>query len=135
MGDRREEGESVSTQADHLEGCVSVLGEFLEETGALCAMIFDRGGERVAERGVAGSTDLTAIGALAAGAYASTEELARLIGEREFSVLFHQGEQDHLLVTLVDEGHLLLVVFDDRTTVGLVRMCAKAVAARLSALL
>ena len=125
----------MSTETRQLDGCSVVLGEFLEETGALCAVIFDRGGQRVAERGVAGSTDLTAIGALAAGAYASTEELARLIGEREFSVLFHQGEQDHLLVTLIDEGHLLLVVFDDRTTVGLVRMCAKAVAARLTVLL
>jgi predicted regulator of Ras-like GTPase activity (Roadblock/LC7/MglB family) len=115
--------------------CDALLRDFLRESGALCVVVFDRGGYRLASQGVAHNVDVAAIGALAAGAYASTEEMARLIGEREFSVLFHQGERDHLLVTLIDDAHLLLVVFDERTTVGLVRMCAKSSASQLTTVL
>jgi predicted regulator of Ras-like GTPase activity (Roadblock/LC7/MglB family) len=130
-----EESDGMTIDGEPTHSTDGVLRDFLHETAALCAVVFDRSGTRIAGQGLAGNIDLAAIGSLAAGAYASTEQMARLIGEREFSVLFHQGEHEHLLVTLVDENHLLLVVFDDRTTIGLVRVAAKASARQLSAIL
>jgi predicted regulator of Ras-like GTPase activity (Roadblock/LC7/MglB family) len=111
---------------EQITACDGVLAEFLGESGALAVLVFDRAGTAVTARGETRDIDVTTLGALATGAYASTEELAKLIGEREFSVLFHQGDREHLLVTPIDATHLLLVIFDERTTVGLVRMSAKA---------
>jgi len=47
------------------------------------------------------------------------------LGESEFSVLFHEGKRDNILVSLVGERSILGVVFDDRTTIGMVRLYVK----------
>ena len=66
-----------------------------------------------------------------AGSFASTAEIARLVGELEFSVLFHQGKKDHIHMNLVGERTILAVVFDDRTTIGMVRLYAREAAEEL----
>lgn len=112
-----------------------LLGDFLRDSGALCGVILDRGGNRITSQGLTHGVDLTSMAALAAGAFASTKELAKLIGETEFSVLFQQGKKEHLLVSPIDAEHLLLVVFDDHTPVGLVHSYAKENVTRLAAVL
>jgi predicted regulator of Ras-like GTPase activity (Roadblock/LC7/MglB family) len=65
------------------------------------------------------------LAALLAGSFASTKEIARLVGESEFSVLFHQGKKDHIHMSLIGDRSIMAVVFDDRTTIGMVRLYAK----------
>lgn len=82
----------------------------------------------------AGSTDdfdMQAVSALVAGSYAATREMARLLGEEEFSVLFHQGKKDNIQLTLVGDRTILATVFDERTTIGMVRLYAKEAADKL----
>ncbi len=67
-----------------------------------------------------------------AGSFASTKEIARLVGEPEFSVLFHQGKKDHIHMSIVGERSILVVIFDDRTTIGMVRLYAKETATELA---
>jgi predicted regulator of Ras-like GTPase activity (Roadblock/LC7/MglB family) len=81
-----------------------------------------------------GSTDdfdMQAVAALVAGSYAATREMARLLGEKEFSVLFHQGRRDNIQLTLVGDRTILATVFDERTTIGMVRLYAKEAAEKL----
>jgi len=83
----------------------------------------------------AGSTedfDMQAVSALVAGSYAATREMARLLGEEEFSVLFHQGRKDNIQLTLIGDRTILATVFDERTTIGMVRLYAKEASERLS---
>ena len=83
----------------------------------------------------AGSTedfDTQAVSALVAGSYAATREMARLLGEEEFSVLFHQGRKDNIQLTLVGDRTILATVFDERTTIGMVRLYAKETSEKLS---
>ena len=68
---------------------------------------------------------------LLAGSFASTKEISRLVGEPEFSVLFHQGKKDHIHMSLVGERSILVVIFDERTTIGMVRLYARETAAEL----
>ena len=85
----------------------------------------------------AGSTedfDLQAVSALVAGSYAATREMARLLGEEEFSVLFHQGRKDSVQLTLVGDRTILATVFDERTTIGMVRLYAKEASQKLDQL-
>lgn len=82
----------------------------------------------------AGSTDdfdMQAVAALVAGSYAATREMARLLGEDEFSVLFHQGKKDNVQLTLVGDRTILATVFDERTTIGMVRLYAKEASEKL----
>jgi hypothetical protein len=57
------------------------------------------------------------------------------VGENEFTVLFHQGETDSIHNVLVDDDTILCVIFDDRTTIGMVRLYAKTAAQEMSATL
>ena len=83
----------------------------------------------------AGSTedfDMQAVSALVAGSYAATREMARLLGEDEFSVLFHQGKRDNIQLTLIGDRTILATVFDERTTIGMVRLYAKEASEKLT---
>ena len=88
----------------------------------------------VTKAGSTGDIDLQSVSALVAGAYAATREMARLLGEDEFSVLFHQGKKDSIQLTLVGERTILATVFDERTTIGMVRLYAKEASEKLDSI-
>jgi len=71
------------------------------------------------------SVDTTSLASLTAGNIAATSGLAQLLGEKEFSVLFHEGEKDHLHISLVARRGILVVLFDSRSSLGLVRLRVK----------
>lgn len=101
------------------------LKRLLKGSEAKCALLVDKDGHLVTRQGFTQSLDTTSLAALLAGSFASTREIARLVGEPEFSVLFHQGKRDHIHMSLVGDRSILVVVFDDRTTIGMVRLYAK----------
>ncbi len=101
------------------------LGRLIRDAQAKCVLLVDKDGHLITRQGFTQSLDTTALAALLAGSFASTREIARLVGEPEFSVLFHQGKKDHIHITLVGERTILAVIFDDRTTIGMVRLYAK----------
>lgn len=101
------------------------LQVFLGESGAAEALLIDRSGQLLAMDGIARALDTVSISALAAAAFSSTGAMAQLLGETEFTVLFHEGVKQSIHVSTVDEEAILLAIFDDRTTVGMVRLFAK----------
>jgi len=107
------------------------LAEFMREAEVKCVLLVGRDGMEIAKHGFTQSLDTASLAALAAGAYASTRELARLVGEKEFSVMFHQGRTDHIHVSTVGDKAIMVALFDDRTTVGLVRLCAQEAGAKI----
>ncbi len=108
-----------------------LLSKLITEAEAKCALLVDKDGRLVTRQGFTNTLDTTALGALLAGSFASTKEIAHLVGEPEFSVLFHQGKKDHIHINLVGERSILVVIFDDRTTIGMVRLYSKDVTARI----
>ncbi len=109
----------------------AALLRMIKRAEAKCALLVDKDGHLITRQGFTQTLDTTALSALLAGSFASTKEIARLVGEPEFSVLFHQGQKDHIHVSLVGERCILAVVFDDRTTIGMVRLYAKETGDRL----
>jgi predicted regulator of Ras-like GTPase activity (Roadblock/LC7/MglB family) len=107
------------------------LKRLLKGSEAKCALLVDKDGHLVTRQGFTQSLDTTSLAALLAGSLASTREIARLVGEPEFSVLFHQGKRDHIHMSLVGDRSILVVVFDDRTTIGMVRLYAKEASTEL----
>jgi len=108
-----------------------VLRTLLIESQSKCGLLINHDGSLLCQQGEVGSMDVTSLAALAAAGFAATQEMARLIGEPEFSVLFHQGEHEHIYVSLVGDEALMMMVFDDRTTIGLVRVLSKEACKKL----
>jgi predicted regulator of Ras-like GTPase activity (Roadblock/LC7/MglB family) len=113
----------------------AALLRMIKKAEAKCALLVDKDGHLITRQGFTQTLDTTALSALLAGSFASTKEIARLVGEPEFSVLFHQGKKDHIHVSIVGERCILAVVFDDRTTIGMVRLYAKETGDRLKEIL
>jgi len=101
------------------------LLQMLKQSEAKCAILVDADGKCLAKKGFTQNIDTDALAALIAGSFASTRAMATLVGETDFSVLFHQGEKDHIHNILVDNDTILTVIFDDRTTIGMVRLYSK----------
>ncbi len=54
------------------------------------------------------------------------------MGEKEFSTLFHEGTKDNLHISLVADRVILVVIFDSRSSLGLVRLRVKKCAEQLN---
>jgi predicted regulator of Ras-like GTPase activity (Roadblock/LC7/MglB family) len=120
---------------EEIERIEKILNRLIRNSQAKCALLVDKDGHLITRQGFTHSLDTTALAALLAGSFASTKEIARLVGEPEFSVLFHQGKKDHIHICLVGERSILAVIFDDRTTIGLVRLYAKEASEELTTIL
>ena len=112
-----------------------VLERLMADAGCAAALLIGRGGESLAAAGAARALDMVSVAALAAGGFSSTAPLAQLLGEREFSVLIHEGVRQSLHVSVVDDATILIAVFDERTTLGMVRVFAREAANKLAAIL
>ncbi len=99
-----------------------VLARLLSSASATFVLLVHKDGNLLANQGYTKSFDTTSLAALAAGSYAATRAIAQMIGESEFTVLFHKGKLDNIHISLVDEDCILVLVFDDRTNPGLVRL-------------
>ncbi|MGH7306327.1 MAG: roadblock/LC7 domain-containing protein [Candidatus Rokuibacteriota bacterium] len=99
-----------------------ILTHFLRESGAAEALLIDRGGQLMAMDGGSPTLDAVSISALAAAAFSSTAAMAQLLGEPEFTVLYHEGTRRSIHVSTVDDEAIMVAIFDERTTVGMVRL-------------
>jgi predicted regulator of Ras-like GTPase activity (Roadblock/LC7/MglB family) len=112
----------------------TALERLLGDAGGAAALLIDRGGDCLASSGAVAATDLTAVAALAASTLGAGVSLARLLGEAEFSVLSLEGAAVGVHLSAVDERAILLVIFDERTTVGMVRVFAREATTRIAAI-
>ncbi len=110
------------------------LREFLSRSKSKAAMLVDKDGHLITQEGSTEQMDTDTISALVAGCFAATREMARILGEEEFSALFHQGRKDNLQLSLVGTRTILGVLFDDTTTIGMVRLYAAETARKLTSL-
>ena len=101
------------------------LKKLRQEANARAIFLIDKNGQQIAAAGEVDQFDTTSLASLTAGNVAATDGLAKLIGEREFSVLFHEGKRDHIHISIVAKRAILLVIFDDRSSLGLVRLRVK----------
>lgn len=100
----------------------SVCDWLCRESNARVVFVIDKNGQLIAASGDTERLDSTSLASLVAGEIAATGGLAKLMGEKEFSTLFHEGERDHLHISLVAGRVILVVIFDSRTSLGLVRL-------------
>ena len=101
------------------------LQAFLRESNARCALLVDRTGQLVATVGEQPHFDPTTFATLTAADFSANDQLAKMIGEAEFASLVHQGEKESMFLADVARRVILVVLFDQRATLGLVKLKAK----------
>lgn len=101
------------------------MNALLKESNARCALLVDRAGQLLANAGEQLSFDPAAFASLTAADFSANDQLAKMIGEPEFASLFHQGEKESMYLADVARRVILVVLFDQRTTVGMVRLRVK----------
>jgi predicted regulator of Ras-like GTPase activity (Roadblock/LC7/MglB family) len=125
---------SWSFTEDDFGAITKSLERFLFDSNARCALIVDRTGQLVATVGEKPKFDPTAFATLTAADFSANDQLAKLIGENDFNSLFHQGEKESMYLADVARRVILVVLFDNRTTLGLVRLKMKQTVDELSKL-
>jgi predicted regulator of Ras-like GTPase activity (Roadblock/LC7/MglB family) len=103
----------------------TVIERLTRDANAKGIYIVDKAGQLIGEAGEMQGIDSTSLASLTAGCIAATGGLAKIVGEEEFPVHFHQGQRDNLHITLVGQRMILVVVFDERSSLGLVRLRVK----------
>ena len=112
----------------------AVLDKLLREANAKVIFLVDKNGQLISGVGDTERFDTTSLASLTAGNIAATGGLAKLIGEKEFSILFHEGEKDNLHISIVASRVILVVLFDTRSSLGLVRLRVKKASEELAAI-
>ena len=112
----------------------AVLARLRMDSSAKVIFLVDKDGQEIAAQGEMGNLDTTSLASLAAGNVAATGGIAQLIGEKEFPTLSHEGERESIHISVI--GRLLLiVVFDDRSSLGLVKLRSKQVSQQISTMI
>ncbi|MHC4849462.1 MAG: roadblock/LC7 domain-containing protein, partial [Planctomycetota bacterium] len=110
----------------------ATLRGFLSRAKAASAFLVDKDGHLITREGMDERIDIDSICGLVAGAFAATKQMALILGENTFLNLFHQGKRANIQVTLVGDRTILAVVFDDSTTIGMVRLYLAEAASTLT---
>ncbi len=125
---------SWSFTEDDFGAITKSLDRFLIDCNARCALLVDRTGQLVATVGERPSFDPTAFATLTAADFSANDQLAKLIGEKDFNSLFHQGEKESMYLADIARRVILVVLFDNRTTLGMVRLKLRHTVGELSQL-
>src|SRR5512140_1685117 len=108
-----------------------ICDRLTRDANAKVVFLVDKNGQLIASSGQAQNLDTTSLASLTAGNVAAMGGLAKLIGESEFPMQFHQGNQLSLLSAIVGSRVVLVVIFDNRTSQGLVQLRVKKASAEL----
>jgi predicted regulator of Ras-like GTPase activity (Roadblock/LC7/MglB family) len=111
------------------------LHKLMSDTSATSVMLLDKSGQVITTQGARTRQNATALGALLAGTFSSSRQVAELLGEKDFRTIFQQGVNENIFTTMVEEQWLLVIVFDKLTHIGLVKILSKKSADELGRVL
>ena len=125
---------TIIIQEQQFQRIKNVLARLCVECAARVVFLVDRDGQPIAFHGDIGDMDTTSFSSLAAGNVAATTSMAKLIGEDVFPAVVHEGERESIFISVIGRS-LLVVVFDERSTLGLVKLRTKKASHEIAAIL
>ncbi len=111
----------VITQRD-LEKINFCLNKMVSSSLAHSVLLIDRSGQLIAHHGNAPAIDMSSLSALTAANFGATAEIAKILWEEEFTLLFHKGRSENVYFSAIGEHVILVTLFDDRTSLGVIRL-------------
>ena len=111
------------------------LDKMLSSSMAHSVLLIDRSGQLIAHHGNTPELDILSLSALTAANFGATAEIARILGEEEFTLLFHKGKNENVYFSAVGEHVIIVTLFDDKTSLGLIRLQINKIIDELSTIL
>jgi predicted regulator of Ras-like GTPase activity (Roadblock/LC7/MglB family) len=108
-----------------------ILQTLMRSAGSRSVMLIDKTGQLINSIGEPPGFDVTSFSSLAAADFAANAQLAEMVGEKDFATLVHQGTTESLYLSLIANRVILVVLFDRKTSLGLVRLKARRAADEL----
>jgi len=124
----------IITQKD-LEQINFCLNKMVSSSLAQSVLLIDRSGQLIAHHGNAPGIDMPSLSALTAANFGATAEIAKILGEEEFTLLFHKGRNENVYFSAVGEHVILVTLFDNRTSLGVIRLQIAKIIDELSKIL
>ena len=112
-----------------------VCDRLARDANAKAVLVIDKNGQPIAQSGETDHLDVTSLSSLTAGNVAATGGIAKLLAEREFQGQFHEGEKTNIHIAIVAQRVILVVLFDERSNIGLVRLRVKKASVELTRIL
>lgn len=103
----------------------TIMKELLSNSNSASVLLLDKTGQLISTVGDEPDFDMHSFASLCAADFEANAQLAQLIGEKDFSTLYHQGSNESMYLARVEKDIILVVLFDKRTTLGLVRLRVK----------
>ncbi len=111
-----------------------IVDNLVQAANSKVVFIIDKNGQLIAAAGDTEQIDTTSLASLTAGNIAATGGIAKLLRENEFATQFHEGEKANIHIQLVGNRVILVVIFDNKTSLGLVRLRVKKASEQLNAI-
>lgn len=111
------------------------LNKMLSLSMAHSVLLIDRSGQLIAHHGNSPDLDILSLSALTAANFGATAEIARILGEEEFTLLFHKGKNENVYFSAVGEHVIMVTLFNDKTSLGLIRLQIDKIIDELSTIL
>lgn len=124
----------ILTKSDVAE-IEEIIQKELLDSGAGHVLIVDMAGNLILERGSLDVDDAMALAVLSAANFAATAQIAKLLGEEDFTLLFHKGDKKNMHFSRLGKDHIILTLFDDGVSLGLIRLKTNNVTGRVLAVL
>jgi predicted regulator of Ras-like GTPase activity (Roadblock/LC7/MglB family) len=119
-------------EIEKINGC---LKKMVSSSSAHSVMLIARSGQLITHHGDTLDIDISALAALTAANFGATAEIAKLLGEEEFTLLFHKGKSENVYFSALGEHVILVTLFNDKTSLGLIRLRINQVHKELSQIL
>ena len=111
------------------------LNKMVSSSMAHSVLLIDRSGQLIAHHGNKPEVDILSLSALTAANFGATSEIARMLGEEEFTLLFHKGRSENVYFSAIGEHVIMVTLFDDKTSLGLIRLQINKIIDELSVIL
>lgn len=100
----------------------AIITEQLLDSGAELVVVIDLAGNLLLQCGSLEMEDIFSLAALAAANFAATAQIAKLIGEEDFTLLFHKGGRRNIHFSRLAKDYLIVTLFNDNVSLGLIRL-------------
>jgi len=116
---------------EDLRQITGVCDKLQRDSNAQAVLCIDMNGQEIASAGAVEALDVTSLCSLAAGNVAATTGIAQLVNEKEFPGQFYEGKQTNVHSSVIGSRIIVLVLFDGRSSLGLVRLRVRKAANQL----
>ena len=120
---REERQLSYTLGQQQLDSIDEILQTDLIDIGVHCVFLIDMSGNIIASLDDGENKhDIYSLAALAAGNFGAVSAMAKIVGEGEFSLLFHKGKKENIHFSKVLTEFLLITLFGNDLSLGFLRL-------------